>query len=69
MGYMAVMYGAGGRRCIPLGPVFAFVLRLRGAVTFHASAVRIGDAVAFLGPQGAGKSTTAAALALRGCPY
>jgi hypothetical protein len=50
-----------------LGPVLAFVLRLRGLTTLHASAVRIGEsAVAFMGPQGAGKSTTAAAMAKRG---
>ena len=51
-----------------LGPVLAFVLRLRGVVTTHASSVSVdGKAVAFIGPQGAGKSTTAAALLARGC--
>jgi hypothetical protein len=51
-----------------LGPILGFVLRQRGFVTLHASAVAIGgSAVAFLGPQGAGKSTTAAALAHCGC--
>jgi len=50
-----------------LGPVLGVVLRLRGFVTLHASAVSIGrSAIAFLGPEGAGKSTTAAALARRG---
>jgi hypothetical protein len=50
-----------------LGPVLAFALRLRGLTTLHASAVRVGEsAVAFMGPQGAGKSTTAAAMANRG---
>ena len=50
------------------GPVLAFVLRLRGLTTLHASAVSVGKAaIAFLGPQGAGKSTTAAALAESGC--
>lgn len=50
-----------------LGPVFGFVLRMRGVVCLHASAVvREGRAVAFLGMPGAGKSTTAAALAQRG---
>lgn len=51
-----------------LGPVLGLVLRLRGTVPLHASAVAIGDcAVAFAGPAGAGKSTTAAALAKRKC--
>ena len=50
-----------------LGPILGFVLRLRGFVTMHASAVSIGgSAIALVGPQGAGKSTTAAALAGRG---
>jgi hypothetical protein len=52
-----------------LGPVLGFVLRLRGTTCLHASAVAMRDrAVAFLGPAGAGKSTTAAALAQRGHP-
>lgn len=47
-----------------LGPVMGFVLLLRGHVCLHASAVAFGEAaVAFVGPAGAGKSTTAAALA------
>jgi hypothetical protein len=50
-----------------IGPVLGFVLRLRGGVSLHASAVSIRDrAVLFLGPSGAGKSTLAAALARRG---
>ncbi len=50
-----------------LGPVLAFVLRLRGSVCLHASAFSVnGRAVALVGPSGAGKSTTAAALAVRG---
>ncbi|MBW3571909.1 MAG: serine/threonine protein kinase [Gemmatimonadetes bacterium] len=50
-----------------LGPVFGLVLRLRGIPALHASAVAIdGMAVALVGPAGAGKSTTAAALAARG---
>jgi hypothetical protein len=50
-----------------LGPIIGFVLRLRGQVCLHASAVVVRDSVvAFLGPMGAGKSTTAAALAQRG---
>ena len=50
-----------------LGPVFGFVLRMRGVVCLHASAVVcVGRAAAFVGDAGAGKSTTAAALAQRG---
>jgi hypothetical protein len=52
-----------------LGPILGFVLRLRGVTCLHASAVVAGEhAIALCGPPGAGKSTTAAALALRGCP-
>ncbi len=52
-----------------LGPVLGLLLRVRGATCLHGSAVSIGDAVvAFVGPEGAGKSTTAAALAQEGCP-
>jgi hypothetical protein len=52
-----------------LGPVLGFLLRLRGVTCLHASAVAFRDrAIAFLGPAGAGKSTTAAALARRGHP-
>jgi hypothetical protein len=50
-----------------LGPVMGFVMLLRGVVCLHASAVAIGhEAIAFLGPAGSGKSTTAAAFAQRG---
>jgi hypothetical protein len=54
-----------------LGPIFGLVLRLRGTVCIHASVVAIGTgraagAVAIVGPAGAGKSTIAAACALRG---
>ena len=49
------------------GPVLGFVLRAWGRLALHASCVRIGDgAVLLAGPPGAGKSTTAAALAMRG---
>jgi hypothetical protein len=52
-----------------LGPIFSLVLRLRGTISLHASSVRIGDvAVALVGPQGAGKSTTAASFATAGYP-
>jgi len=50
-----------------LGPILGFVLRLRGIVCLHASAIAVeGQAIAFLGNTGAGKSTTAAALAQKG---
>jgi hypothetical protein len=50
-----------------VGPVLAFVLRLRGVTCLHASAVVVdGRAIALFGLAGAGKSTTAAAFALRG---
>ena len=49
------------------GPVMGFVLRLRGTVCLHASAVAMDDcAIALVGPPGAGKSTTAAAFARGG---
>jgi len=49
------------------GPVMGFLLRRRGITALHASAVCIGgQAVVLCGPTEAGKSTTAAALALRG---
>lgn len=51
------------------GPILGLVLRLRGALALHASAVQIGNgAVGFVGPHGAGKSTLAAALAAAGYP-
>jgi len=47
-----------------LGPVFGLLLRLRGVTCLHASAVAIDDwGIAFVGSEGAGKSTTAAAFA------
>ncbi|HMK30124.1 MAG TPA: hypothetical protein VK473_10600 [Terriglobales bacterium] len=50
-----------------LGPVFGFLLRLRGITCLHAAAVAIdGRVAAFLGPAGAGKSTLAAAMARLG---
>jgi len=50
-----------------LGPVLGILLRLRGVTCLHASAVAFGDTVvAFVGSEGAGKSTTAAALARHG---
>jgi hypothetical protein len=46
-----------------------FVLRLRGTVCLHASAITVGDqAMALVGSAGAGKSTTAAAFAMMGYP-
>jgi len=50
-----------------LGPVLGLALRLRGVTCLHASAVALnGEAVAFVGMEGAGKSTTAAAFAREG---
>jgi hypothetical protein len=50
-----------------VGPILGLLLRLRGIVCLHASSVSINDrAAVFLGSEGAGKSTTAAALAQRG---
>ena len=50
-----------------LGPVLV-LLRLRGILCLHASVLALdGRAFALLGPMGAGKSTTAAAMARRGC--
>jgi hypothetical protein len=52
-----------------LGPVMGFLLRRRGITSLHASAAVIsGHAILFSGEGAAGKSTTAAALALRGTP-
>lgn len=52
-----------------VGPIIGFLLRVRGEVALHASAVQIGSAaVAFVGPHACGKSTTAAALGRRGHP-
>lgn len=50
-----------------IGPVLGFLLRLRGITCLHASAAVLeSQAVVFVGPAGAGKSTTAATLAQRG---
>jgi hypothetical protein len=52
-----------------LGPVMGFVLRRRGVTPLHASAVSFGGrAIVLTGAAQAGKSTTAAALALLGVP-
>jgi hypothetical protein len=52
------------------GPILGLVLRLRGALALHASAVQIGaGAVGFVGTHGSGKSTLAAALVHAGCPF
>lgn len=52
-----------------VGPVMGSVLRRRGVIALHASAVEMqGGAWAFLGPGGSGKSTLAAALARAGHP-
>lgn len=52
-----------------IGPVMGFVLRLRGMLCLHASAVAVNDrAIALVGLPGAGKSTAAAAFACAGFP-
>jgi hypothetical protein len=52
-----------------LGPVMAIVAQLRGTTCLHGCAVAIeGSVVALLGPQGAGKSTSATAFARAGYP-
>jgi hypothetical protein len=49
------------------GPVLGLLLRIRGALALHASAVQIGrGAIGFVGAHGAGKSTLAAALGAAG---
>jgi hypothetical protein len=52
-----------------VGPILGLLLRLRGVVCLHGSAVSINDrGVVFVGSEGAGKSTTAAAFATQGHP-
>jgi len=52
-----------------LGPVLGFIVRLRGRVCLHASALVVdGEAFAIIGFPGAGKSTTAGAFAAGGWP-
>jgi hypothetical protein len=52
-----------------LGPVMGFVLRVRGVVCLHASAVAVNRrAIVFVGDAGAGKSTTAMAMGRLGYP-
>ncbi len=52
---------------ILLGSVLGCLLRLRGATPLHGCVVAIGEkSIVILGDKGAGKSTTAAALASRG---
>jgi len=50
-----------------LGPILGLLLRLRGLTCLHASAVAFKDrSVVFVGSEGAGKSTIAAAFARKG---
>jgi hypothetical protein len=52
-----------------LGPVMGFVFRRRSVLALHGSSVCVsGNAVMLCGSSESGKSTTAAALALRGIP-
>lgn len=56
-------------RALILGPAFGILLHQRGRLVLHASTVNInGDAVAFMGFNGGGKSTTTAALNNKGYP-
>ena len=51
------------------GPILGLVLRLRGVVCLHASAIALGcSSIALLGSSGAGKSTTAAGFVKLGFP-
>ena len=53
--------------CYLTGPVLGFVLRLRGVIALHASAIEIGRrAILLVGDARSGKSTTAAVLATMG---
>ena len=52
-----------------LGSILGIILRLRGTISLHASAIVVnGQAIAIVGGSGAGKSTTAAAFAELGYP-
>jgi hypothetical protein len=58
---------AGSVRTLLSGRFFGYLLRQRGYLALHASAVAVaGSAVLFLGGSGVGKSTTAAAFHCRG---
>lgn len=49
------------------GRILGLTLRLRGILSLHACVIKVGEgAVAIVGESGAGKSTTAAAMAKRG---
>ena len=64
--YSAPLTAADARYYL-LEPVLAFVLRRRGVLALHASAVAFDDgAVAFCGPSGTGKSFAAAACVAHG---
>ena len=56
-------------KSMAVGPMFSFLVWLRGGQALHASAVLVdGHAVAFCGVTGAGKSTTAAQFVRLGHP-
>jgi len=59
--------GVDGGTVYLIGPVLGFVLRLRGVTCLHASAVVVdGRCIVVVAPGGHGKSSIAAAFALRG---
>jgi hypothetical protein len=59
----------GDVRSVLTGELMGCILRLRGVTCLHASVVAVGDAaVALVGSKGAGKSTTAGAMAALGHP-
>ncbi len=56
-------------RLLLIGPLLGFLLHQRGILVLHASSIVVrGAVVGFVGAQGAGKSTTAAAFHARGYP-
>ena len=56
-------------RSLILGPAIGIILHLRGRLVLHASTIKINDVgVAFMGHNGAGKSTTTISFMKKGYP-